>query len=114
LIPIEVFSGTSSFWWQFWVDYPNTLCFREFHQDSTGDGGATPPIDIPAPCTPDPSSCHVVQVFVALDFNDHFRHVPDQYGADSVTWLYDPSESGGCPVYDAGPFADGAVLDGGE
>ena len=51
-------------------------------------------------------------VVVALGFlgSDQVpeAHTPNSRGGDSVAWFYSPAgDLAGCPVHDAGPFADG-------
>jgi hypothetical protein len=55
----------------------------------------------------DPTTCHVIQCFVADSFDTMSPHTPgDTLGADSVTWQYAPNGPGGCEQFDGG---DGAA-----
>jgi hypothetical protein len=103
-VPINAFDGVSSIQWEAFLDY-------DVSQTPENSGTLDPDpakeaglrlltARLPAPVRVD--DCHTLEILVARSFVQ--PHVPDAYGADSVTWLYSPTGSlDGCAFYDAGP-----------
>jgi hypothetical protein len=122
VVPIELIDQDTSFIYEAFVDYDGTDPRQGPYyvppraitpSPSNVDGGITiveVPIDSADPQL-DPSTCHRIELLVALTFDLQAPHTPDEYGADSVVWFYSPSgDPGACPRYDAGG-ADGAFPD---
>jgi hypothetical protein len=116
IVPVEVLDPNTPFVFHVFVDYDPLGSRDSFVQTgdknpdpSTLDGGVSI-IDFSIDA-PDPSSCHVIEIIVALGFNNASPHTPNQYGGDSLVWFYNPSgDPGACPQYDAGSI-DGAAPD---
>jgi hypothetical protein len=122
VVPIELIDTDTSFLYEAFVDYdgsdprqgPYYVPTKAITPTpATVDGGVTI-VEVPLSSSDqalDPSVCHRIEVLVALSFDFQAPHTPDEYGADSVVWFYNPSgDPGGCPRYDAGG-ADGAFPD---
>jgi hypothetical protein len=112
-VPVELEDPNASFEWNVFVDYDPHLNLspsfgRRESPDLTQVDGGVRIIEFSI-TPPDPSSCHVIEFVVALEFSVGSGHTPDQYGGDTVSWFYNPSgDPGGCATYDAGGL-DGAV-----
>lgn len=116
-VPVELIDPDTPFSWRVFIDYdpiaqtPPVQTGDEQPTPATIDGGIQyVDFNITDPA-PDPSTCHVIELVVALGFNARSAHTPDSNGADSIVWFYSPTgEPNGCPHYDAGG-ADGAFPD---
>lgn len=112
VVPIELQDSTQPFAWNVFYDYDpasNTLPHigGVVVPDTTQVDGGVRIVEFQTD-PPSSSSCHVIELIVALSFSFESPHTPDQYGGDSVVWFYNPSgDPAGCPVYDAGGV-DGA------
>ena len=107
IVPLEILDPDSSYFYNVFVDYdpisPRPADFTSAPQQSTTiDFGLSPVTDL--------STCHSIELVVALGFDPKSQHTPDSNGADSIVWWYNPSgDPGHCPQYDAG--GDGAFPD---
>jgi hypothetical protein len=119
-VPIELDDPNQSFQWDVFLDYdPNVLSnskpllYPQTVQPTPGtvDGGILLVDFFPSDSNgvpPDPSLCHRIDFLVAHAFNESSPRTWDSVGGDIVSWLYNPGDPAGCPVYDAGALQDGA------
>jgi hypothetical protein len=104
-VPVELEDPNASFEWNVFVDYdpnlnplPKTGRFEA--PDLTAFDAGVRMINFTVKVSD--TSCHVIELVVALQFSVGSSHTPNQYGGDTATWFVNPSgEPGGCPTYDA-------------
>jgi hypothetical protein len=108
-VPVVVENGTDAFCYRVFLDFDpyNPGQIRTFPCRSP-DGEVTLVSFSLDESSIDPSFCHRIEFAVAAEFNgDVSPHTPTSVGGDSVTWLYDSTGGGGCPIpYDAGALGD--------
>ncbi len=115
LVPVQVSDTSLTFYWELFVDFTESqnpvapiASGTEEPDPSAYDAGVRV-IQVDYPPAPSASSCHKVELLVALSFNGADPHTPGPAGASVITWFYNPStDLRGCPTYDAGAAADGA------
>jgi hypothetical protein len=122
-VPVLVGSADQTFVAHLYIDFNEDGLGGGFAEQKTSGPQTTPdssnvryialtnsqgaPVDL--------SRCHRIEALVATSFvgRDGFDgHTPLDPYADSVVWWYSPNgDLRGCPTYDAGLYADGALPD---
>jgi hypothetical protein len=118
VVPVSVIDPTSSVAWAFVEDDMTAAAVLLSTRQAmmTVDGGTIQTIDFDSPA-PSKTACHTITAYVGLSGGD-FQNVSLEEGipgvqcslCEHVTWIFDPSGVGGCPVYDAGGIPDSAIL----
>jgi hypothetical protein len=109
IVPVELADPTAAFQWAAFVDYNGREGLVDsdtsrFDAQNQKTRGRIRQLEIKI-AQPDLDRCHVIEVVVALELDQRFKHLPKDptIGADSVTWFFNPSgDLSNCPALDAG------------
>src|SRR5579864_2535607 len=118
VVPVELSDPTLPFGYAMFLDYDSSTdssiilaCGVNGFEAATLTNGGLRVQEIPSGPPPTdldgPTRCHVIEVLVALSIecnqDSNAAHAPPEPGADSVTWIYNPTgDVNGCPTLDAG------------